>query len=91
MAIWGNSKVSGQNDRGKVNRSRPTHYDISMSSHYDHGLYTYRYTTVNIILYLDRERWIQCFIANNANVKCAGPNESQVAFTCVLSFKQLFV
>ena len=28
MPIWGNTDVLGQNDRGKVNRSRPTHYDI---------------------------------------------------------------
>ena len=34
MPIWGNTDASGQNGRGKVNRSRPTHYDIGMSLHY---------------------------------------------------------
>ena len=34
MPIWGNTDVLGQNDRGKVNRSRPTHYGIGMSLHY---------------------------------------------------------
>ena len=28
MPIWGNTDVLGQNSRGKVNRSRPTYYDI---------------------------------------------------------------
>ena len=34
MTIWGNTDVLGQNDRGKVNRSMPTQYDIGMSLHY---------------------------------------------------------
>ena len=34
MPVWGNTDVLGQNGRGKVNRSGPTHYDISMSLHY---------------------------------------------------------
>ena len=57
MPIWGNRDVLRQNDRGKVNRSRPTHYDIGMSLHYAYRLY--RPATVDVILYLDRERWIQ--------------------------------
>ena len=32
--IWGNTDVLGQNGRGKVNRSKPTHNDIGMSLHY---------------------------------------------------------
>ena len=31
MPIWGNTDVLDQNFRGKVNRSKPTHYDIGMS------------------------------------------------------------
>ena len=34
MPISGNTDVLGQNGWGKVNRSRPTHYDIGMSLHY---------------------------------------------------------
>ena len=34
MSIWENTDVMGQNGRGKVNRSRPTHYDIGMGLHY---------------------------------------------------------
>ena len=34
MPIRGNTDVLGQNGRGKVNRSRPTHYGIGMSLHY---------------------------------------------------------
>ena len=30
MPIWGNTGVLGQNGWGKVNRSRPTYYDIDM-------------------------------------------------------------
>ena len=31
MPIWGNTDVVGQNGGGKVNQSRPTHYDIGMN------------------------------------------------------------
>ena len=51
--------VLGQNDRRGLNRSRHTHYDIGISLHYAYGLY--RPTTANVIQYLCRERWIQCF------------------------------
>ena len=44
---------------GKMNRYRPTHYDIGMSLHYAYGLY--RPTTVDVIQYIARELWIQCF------------------------------
>ena len=59
MPSCGNTDVLGQNGRGKVNRSRPTHYGIGMSLHYRKSLY--RPTTVDVIQYMDRERWIQCF------------------------------
>ena len=39
----------GQNGRGKVNRSRPTYYDIDMDIH------LHRPTTVEVIQYLDRD------------------------------------
>ena len=54
MPIWGNTGVLEQNDRGKVNRSRPTYYDIDMDIQYVCGLN--RPTTVDVIQYLDRER-----------------------------------
>ena len=34
MPICGNTGVLGQNDRGKVNQSRPTYYEIDMDLHY---------------------------------------------------------
>ena len=34
MPIWGNTDILGQNGRGKVNRSKPTGYDIGMNLHY---------------------------------------------------------
>ena len=34
MPICVNTVVLGQNSRGKVNPSRPTHYDIGKSVHY---------------------------------------------------------
>ena len=57
--IWGNTDVLGQNGRGKVNRSTASHYGIGMSLPYAQGLY--RPTTVDVIQYLDRKRWKQCF------------------------------
>ena len=71
MPIWGNTTVLWQSGWDKVNRSRPTHYDIGMSLHYVYGLH--RPTTVNVIQYLDRDIYvdkIQCFSCKkNANVK----------------------
>ena len=52
-----------------MNRCRPTHYGIGMSLHYAQGLYGP--TTVDVIQYLAREHWIQCFSLKNANVKSA--------------------
>ena len=34
MPIWGDTDVLSQNGWVKLNRSRPTHYDIDMSLHY---------------------------------------------------------
>ena len=53
MPIWGNTGVMGQNGRGKMNRSRPTYYDI------DIDLVVLEYIDIlqwNVIQYLDRER-----------------------------------
>ena len=58
MPIWGNNDVLGQSGGGKVNRSGPTHNDIGMSLQYAYALYGP--TTVDVIQYLNRERWIQC-------------------------------
>ena len=56
MPTLGNTDVLGQNGRGKVNRSRPTHYDICISLHYAWGVY--RPTTIDCIQYSARERLI---------------------------------
>ena len=34
---WGYTDVVGQKGSGKVNQSRPTHYDIGMTLHYAYG------------------------------------------------------
>ena len=60
MLIWGNTDVLGPNDQGRVNRSRPTHYDIGMNL----GLIYKKQkkqkqkktTTVDANQYLDRTR-----------------------------------
>ena len=49
MPIWRNTDVLGQRGRGKVNRFRPTHYDIGMSLHCDYGLYRPTCTTGDVI------------------------------------------
>ena len=69
MPISGNTDVLGENCRGKMNRSRPTHYGIDMSLHYAVCIGLNRPTTVDVIQYLAKERWIQCFSSKNANVK----------------------
>ena len=38
--ILGKHGCLEQNGRGKVNRSRPTHYDIGMSLHYAYNRHT---------------------------------------------------
>ena len=43
------------NNRGKVNPSRPSHYDIGEPT------LLYRRTTVDVLQYLDSERWKQRF------------------------------
>ena len=69
MPIWGNTDVVGQNSQVKVNRSGPTHYDIGMSLHYAYGVYRSTYHSIEVIQYLDRERWIKCFLVKHASVK----------------------
>ena len=92
MPIWGNTDVVRQNGQVKANRSGPTHYDIDISLHYAYGVYRSTYHSIEVIQYLDRERWIKCFLVKHASVKSVpDPDESQVAFTCVLCSKQLFV
>ena len=90
MPICGITGVLGQSSRSKVNRSRPTYYDIDMDLHY--VLRLYRPTTVDVIQYLDRERWIQCLFGKKKCYceDCAGPNDSQVAFACDLCSKKLY-
>ena len=61
MPILGDTDVLGENGQGKVNRSKPTHYDIGMSLHYAYGLYRPTTLTVDAIHYLDKERRMQCF------------------------------
>ena len=67
MPIWGTTDSLMHNSWGEVNRSRYTHYDLGVSLHNAYGLNIP--TKVDVIQYLDRERWVQCFSCKRANVK----------------------
>ena len=57
MPIWGTTDSLMHNGWGEVNRSRYTYYDLGVSLHNAYGLNIP--TKVDVIQYLDRERWIQ--------------------------------